>query len=106
MRCCDDVERPAKLLFTRSRKEDADEKEDEVDPEMMIEDGTDTPDADKEGEAGDEGGCLSRASAAGGSARPDGATAAAAAAAREEAAACSGTCIVLYVKGSAEAWSR
>lgn len=81
---------PAKLLFSRSRKEDADEKEDEVEPEMMIEDGTDTPAAaDKEGEAGepdddDEEGFLSLAA---GSALVGG---------------CIGTCIVLYVKGSAE----
>lgn len=83
---------PAKLLFSRSREEDADEKEDEVEPEMMIEDGTDTPAADKEGEDDDEEGLLSLAAGSVSATGP--------------VEGCSGTCIVLYVKGSAEAWNR
>lgn len=101
-RCC-----VLKLLFSRSRKEDADEKEDEVDPEMMMEDEIDTPDEDKGGEPDDddEGGFLSLA--------PDSAlpaavpaAAVAVAAAGADPAGCIGTCIVLYVKGSEEAEKR
>lgn len=77
-----------KLLFSRSRKEDADEEEDEVEPEMMMEDGTDTPVGDKEGDADDdEEGFLSLTAA-------------------DPVAGWIGTCIVLYVKGSEEAWKR
>lgn len=91
-----------KLLFSRSRKEDADEKEDEVDPEMMIGDEIDTPDEDKEGDDDDEAGFILSLTAAAffpASCRLDAGT-------DPAAGGCSGTCIVLYVKGSEEAEKR
>ena len=93
-----------KLLFSRSLKEDADEEEDEVDPEMMIGDEIDTPDEDKAGEPDDEEGFLSLAPAFPGSGIR--LPAAAAVVVVGTGSGCTGTCIVLYVKGSAEAEKR
>ena len=100
-----------KLLFSRSRKEDTDETEDEVDPEMMIGDVIDTPCEEK--------GLpllllilmlllllLLVVSRTGGKVFLPDDTRGEEGSDREERAGCCMMCIVLYVKRSEEAWIR